>query len=134
MLIDSEKKLWAVFKSNASEDVHWQRIETGGTGRGIPDLNGCLHGREVWVELKFIKAGFKVGLSAMQCGWHLKRAAAGGRTGILVYKQQDNRLYIARGQHAKEVVNLGLKAPDPVWWYYEVDNFFALESYIFGSM
>jgi hypothetical protein len=32
--------------------VHWQSIESGATGGGIPDLNGCFAGVEVWIECK----------------------------------------------------------------------------------
>jgi hypothetical protein len=133
-MIDSEAKLWHTVKKLSSSAVHWQRIETGGTGRGIPDINGCRYGVDRWVELKFIKAGFKIGLSAEQCGWHLKRAAAGGTTGVLVYKKSEDRLYIANGRYAKAIIDHGLKAADPIWWYYDIDDFFSLESYIFGAM
>jgi Holliday junction resolvase len=112
-MIGSEKELWSVVKGGAS-DIHWQRIETGGTGRGIPDLNGCRQAIEVWVELKFIKGGFKVGLRPEQCGWLLRRAAVEGRCWILVFKQKDNLFYLAPGRKAREVVDKGLKA-DGVW-------------------
>ena len=42
--------------------MHVQRIETGGTGRGIPDFNACCEGTEFWVELKVVNSGKKIGL------------------------------------------------------------------------
>ena len=37
--------------------IHLQRIETGMTGAGVPDVNGCAKGKEFWVELKEIHSG-----------------------------------------------------------------------------
>lgn len=63
--------------------VHWQRIETGSTGRGIPDLNGCLAGCELWIENK--KADhWAVEIMPEQVGWIERRARAGGRVFIAV--------------------------------------------------
>lgn len=91
--------------------VHWQAVETGGTGRGIPDLNGCLRGVEFWVELKLVKRGLQVPLTPTQVAWHLRRARAGGRTWLLV--RWRDRLLLYRGSRAAEVAGLGVKAlPD----------------------
>ena len=62
----------------------WQAIETGGTGKGIPDSNFC-H-RECgdrWIEFKATD-GWVVDLSPEQIGWHKKRARYGGKTFIAV--------------------------------------------------
>lgn len=67
---------------------HWQAIETGGTGLGIPDSNYCVDGLEGWVEYKKTH-GFAIGLRPEQVGWHMKRARAGGLTTIAVRRQTE---------------------------------------------
>ena len=51
-----EKKLWLLVRDNL-KDFHLQRIETGMTGSGVPDVNGCYAGVEFWLELKDVPAG-----------------------------------------------------------------------------
>ena len=48
-----EKNLWLLMRTNLPS-IHLQRIETGMTGAGVPDVNGCAKGKEFWVELKEI--------------------------------------------------------------------------------
>jgi hypothetical protein len=62
---------------------HWQRIETGGTGRGIPDMNGCSDGVEVWIETK-VTPGWKVVIRPEQVAWAERRFRAGGRVFLAV--------------------------------------------------
>lgn len=69
-----EAGLWRAIKQNLPM-VHWQRIESGSTSQGIPDLNGCYQGHEVWLELK-AKRGV---LSKWQINWARQRRDAGGR-------------------------------------------------------
>jgi hypothetical protein len=77
--------------------VHWQAIETGGTGRGIPDLNGCLGGIEAWIELK----GPKTPMRPEQVAWIERRARAGGRVFIALRKPRDTLILLpARGARA----------------------------------
>jgi hypothetical protein len=64
-------------------EVHWQGIETGGTGRGIPDLNGCVGGVEFWIECKLTGA-WAVTFEIGQVAWLERRARAGGRTFVAV--------------------------------------------------
>lgn len=63
--------------------VHWQRIENGGLGRGTPDLNGCFNGVEVWIECKHAP-GWTVIMRAPQVAWLERRFRAGGRCLIAV--------------------------------------------------
>ncbi len=51
--------------------VHWSRIENI-AGTGIPDLNGCYMGREVWVELKMF-SGKQIQVRSSQLVWMTKR-------------------------------------------------------------
>jgi len=57
---------------------HFQRVETAGTGLGIPDLNYCARGTEGWLELKAMYEGWRVPLRPEQCAWHGQRIRAGG--------------------------------------------------------
>jgi hypothetical protein len=66
-LMPKESLLWKQLRVN-STGIHWQRIESGATASGIPDVNGCFEGREIWVELKVVR-GNKIG-SDGQCSVH----------------------------------------------------------------
>jgi len=101
-----EYSLWQNLKRNLKQPL-WQRIETGGTGRGIPDVFGVLEGHCCWVELK-IARGNKVNLSAEQVGWLIKFSRAGLRTFILVGTNKKT-MYLFLGEEAREVLDLGLK-------------------------
>lgn len=101
---------------------HFQRIETGGTGGGIPDTNyavtrpdkSCAHG---WIEYKQTD-GWTVPLETEQCGWIdrrwrmgcavwiavRRRAAAGPRRGPAV-----DELWFMPGAWAIPGVDTGLK-------------------------
>lgn len=70
--------------------AHWQRIETGGTGLGIPDLNYCVIGKEGWIELKHTTS-WKVRVRPDQCAWAERRARAGGRIFMAVRQQGAGR-------------------------------------------
>ncbi len=70
--------------------AHWQAIETGGTGLGIPDMNYCLEGCDGWIEAKSAEAwALKHPLSPEQCGWLERRLRAGGRAMLAVRKSYD---------------------------------------------
>ena len=96
---------------------HVQRIETGGTGLGIPDVNMCHGGYECWVELKIVK-GKKVLLDTQQVVWHYQRTRSGGRTFILardkydkVRKGKADTLYLWNGNVAQQVAEQGIAYP-----------------------
>lgn len=69
-------------------DGHWQAVETGGTGKGIPDSNYCIDGYEGWVEFKHTKH-WKVRIWPEQVAWMERRARQGGRVFIAVRRGQD---------------------------------------------
>jgi hypothetical protein len=96
---------------------HWQAIESGLTGGGIPDSNFCCGGIEGWVEHKATRT-LKVPIEADQVGWHLRRYRAGGRTFIAVRQRHSggprkgaaiDRLFLYPGAYAKEIMLYGLK-------------------------
>jgi hypothetical protein len=96
--------------------VHWQSIETGGTGKGVPDSNGCFEGHEFWVEFKQTSA-WAVNLKPEQIGWMARRARAGGRCLIAIRRkvQETKRLaavdelFLVEGAFAAELRVQGLR-------------------------
>lgn len=73
---------------------HWQAIETGGVGLGIPDSNFCIDGVEGWVEFKSTQ-GFKVRITAEQVSWIERRHRNGGRVFVAV-RRKDEELWLFR--------------------------------------
>lgn len=107
--------LRALFHTNLRA-FHWQAIESGLTGGGIPDSNYCCAGIEGWVEHKATKAN-KIVFRPDQIGWHLRRYRAGGRTFIAVRQRHSggprlgkpvDRLYLYPGRQVKDLVFRGL--------------------------
>ena len=115
----SESGFWSLWKSNISSLVHFQRIETGSTGLGIPDVNLCYRGAEVWVELKVTK-GWTCDLRPEQIAWHHRRTKADGKTFILTRRKNKgprigdiDQIYLHHGGQAIELGEHGLKV-EPV--------------------
>lgn len=115
-----------IFRDKLRDGFHWQSIETGGTGRGIPDSNFCCDGVEGWVEFKSTEA-WSVDLSPEQCGWHLSRQRHGGRTFVAVRRRHEggprkgegvDELWLYSGKWVRELLTNGLKCtvrPVGVW-------------------
>lgn len=105
---------------NIRKGFHWQAIESGLTGGGIPDSNFCSQGVEGWVECKWT-AGYQVTLDVDQVGWHMTRARRGGRTFIAVRRHcaagprrvAADELYLIPGIYAASAVELGLRGLPP---------------------
>jgi hypothetical protein len=97
---------------------HFQRIETGGTGRGIPDTNYALTGGITgWIEYKWTD-GWAVTLMPEQIGWLMRRARMGCRGWIAVRKQTPegprrgravDLLYMVPGEWAALAADHGLR-------------------------
>tara|TARA_R110000751_G_scaffold10438_1_gene38193 strand:- start:474 stop:854 length:381 start_codon:yes stop_codon:yes gene_type:complete len=102
-----ESAFWSLVNKNLS-NMHVQRIETGGTGRGIPDFNACCEGTEFWVELKVVNSGKKIGLRPEQIGWLVKRSMNGGRCFVLV-RTPEAEIYLYKGKDARQVADEGLR-------------------------
>ena len=90
--MSKEKNLWLLIRENLKH-IHLQRIETGMTGAGVPDVNGCAWGKEFWVELKEIHSGNKLTLRPMQVSWLAKRAMHGGQVFVMARKNDEIKLY-----------------------------------------
>lgn len=97
---------------------HWQSVETGLTGRGVPDSNYCYAGVEGWCEFKFTQ-GLAVPIRPEQIGWHMRRHRAGGRTFIVVRRTcaegprraAADELYLYTGADARDLRAVGLRMP-----------------------
>ena len=108
--MSKERNLWALLRDKIKE-VHWQRIETGITGSGIPDVNGCAKGKEFWIELKEVHSGNSLTLRPMQVAWLSKRAMNGGQVFVLARKNNQMKLYHIDGiERAQELVKNGYKS------------------------
>lgn len=108
--------LRSLFHTNLRIGFHWQAIESGLTGGGIPDSNYCTNSIEGWVEHKATSAN-KIVFRPDQVGWHLRRYRAGGRTFIAVRQRHSggprlglpvDRLYLFPGKLVKELATAGL--------------------------
>lgn len=103
-----ESQLWTLVKQHIPKDVHVQRIETGLTGKGVPDVNYCQKGKEIWIELKSIQ-GNKSQLSPFQIAWLHNRTKAGGNCYVLIKKKKEIRLF--KPKTLKEYKELNWNSP-----------------------
>lgn len=104
---------------------HWQRVETAGTGLGIPDLNYCYASHEGWLELKQCD-GWQCGLRPEQAAWIGRRIRAGGNVHIAVRRKHDggprrgegvDELYLFCGCKAQQLIvsKLMIVLPRGMW-------------------
>jgi hypothetical protein len=109
-----DARLRQLFEEHLRE-FHWQAIETGGTGRGIPDMNGCCEGTEVWIENK--RTGhWKIEITAEQSAWAERRIRAGGRCFVAVRRQfkKEDELWLYSGNSARALLDLPTDAVPPL--------------------
>lgn len=85
----ADGELHKFFKAHL-KGFHYQRIESGGTALGIPDLNYCGGGAEGWIENKWTSS-WKVKVRTEQVGWIEQRARYGGRVFIAVRQTGKDR-------------------------------------------
>lgn len=134
-----EKILWSLLKKHLPDKCDFQRIETGSTGLGIPDLNVCHEGQDVWIELKIVK-GRQVHLSPQQVAWHFRRWRAGGRTFILARDKADgvrkgkyDRIFIWPGNLGHDVLEKGVAA-EGGWVFESPFDWAAVNGVIFAKL
>lgn len=99
----------------------WQSVETGGTGRGVPDSNYCFpnpsggFGTEGWIEFKTTE-GYAVRLRPEQIAWMCRRARRGGRVFVAVRRwcsagprrEAADELWLVAGAGGPELLTVGL--------------------------
>jgi len=117
----SDGNLRPIFRQYLT-DIFWTSIETGSTGRGIPDSFGIIDSFTFWAEFKITEANALSTLFAEQVAWHLRYARCGGISFIIVRQRceagprreaRDN-LYIFRGREAAKLKASGLKGAKPL--------------------
>lgn len=109
----SEKNFWRTIKNNAdkclkSHDFDITRHEDT-TGKGVPDVSGCIDGDSFWAELKYLKFFPKRESTIVriehytqpQKDWLYNRGEAGGNAWLLV--KIDNEVFIF-GHHTAQIV------------------------------
>ena len=108
MSVDGNLK--KLFQSNVPG--HWQAIETIATTGGVPDLNVCRNGREVWVETKQTHA-WAVSFRPLQVSWIWSRVREGGNVWVAVrrWKRQDeaDELWLVHGALVRDLASHGLR-------------------------
>jgi Holliday junction resolvase len=106
----TEKQLWQLIKKN-SPDIFWQRLESGMTAPGIPDLFGCDEGAWAFVELKCVR-GRTINLTPNQVNWMRKADKAMVNARILAWRKDKNvdLFYIWDCHHAAAVAERGIGA------------------------
>ena len=113
----NEAKLFALLKKHLKK-VHFTRIESY-TENGIPDVNACLNGKEIWIELK-ANPSKDLGLSKWQRVWIAKRIKAGGTVFIMNRPQKELTLKIYSGSLVLEPRTSGyeplIAVKEPIDW------------------
>ena len=91
-----ESAFWGLIKAAMHRvcpvGMHFSRIENI-SGSGVPDVNMCKDGREMWIELK-IARGNQVLFQPSQLAWITQHVACGGNVFVLVRKNNEMRLYL----------------------------------------
>lgn len=108
-----EARFWDSIKSKMPKPRdRLDRIENS-ISFGLPDVNGCLDGEDVWVELKAPKAPFRpttplLGRSGnhplllTQINWYARQRQAGGIAFILL--RTDTHIFLVDGtKHADDI-------------------------------
>ncbi len=87
-----ESRLWAWLNKTKrifKKQLHLNRIENG-VMEGMADTEGCLHGRQFWIELKCEarpsnpSTKIKLRFEPAQLPWLNRRIGAGGRAFVLI--------------------------------------------------
>ena len=87
----------------------WNRIESGTTVAGVPDIHTIKNARPVWLELKIIRSN-RMKMRPAQPGWHIKYAKCGGRSWLVAYieSKELTALLFYRGTKIEELLQCGV--------------------------
>ena len=104
-----EKNLWSSLNQIQKTDpmMFLMRVESS-TINGIPDVNGCMNGVEIWLELKSGESK-NYGLSKYQINWHIERLSCGGNVFILLFTPKLKSLKILRLVHQAFILRQEIK-------------------------
>lgn len=99
----TETQMRTIIKRQFGMHMLIQRIESGGTCAGIPDL--FVYADEpAWVELKILKAR-KVPFRPGQFNWLTDYHDRGGLSLLICYRPQDMYWYVFQGEHIQRSYN-----------------------------
>ena len=105
--------LRAIFRDKLPT-IFWTSIETGGTGRGVPDSNFLARlsptkSIEGWIEFKRVDH-WKPTMRPEQIGWIDRRVRMNGRVFIgCRQRDHDDTLWLIHGRVIKELAMNGLR-------------------------
>lgn len=93
--ITSEKQFsaWLMRHINKIQHCHAVRVENS-VGNGIPDINCCVNGRDVWIETKI--GCETILLRPEQHAWMTRRAVAGGSAFIVSFCMIHDQVAVRR--------------------------------------
>jgi hypothetical protein len=83
----------------------WCSLESGMTGRGIPDANYCYNGIEGWIEFKS-SHHWRVKMRPGQIGWIERRIDHGGRAYVAV-RRDASELWLYHGAVVRRLQSEG---------------------------
>lgn len=115
--------LRSLFHDRLKEGFHWQAIETGGTGRGIPDSNYRSEYAEGWTEFKQTETQ-TCSLRPEQVSWIHRRIRLGGLVYVITRRNHNggprkgppvDELWIHFGVWVRELKMDGLLAAEPMY-------------------
>lgn len=89
-----------LLRRNLHKDGHWTRVENI-AGVGIPDINWCYKGKDIWIESKMVR-GQRITFEASQITWTKNRVKYGGDNWVLARKE--NNIYLARASVIHESI------------------------------
>jgi len=126
---NSEKGLWSYLNPKMKEAFgtkwHAERIETGATACGQPDVNYCLMGKENNIELKHATATNFCRLRPSQYQWMKRRLRAGKLCWILVELSHRKTWILISSAHCQTLIK---NPEEKVWvecamevWQNEID-------------
>ena len=123
----NESKLYALLKKHL-KDVHFTRIESH-TENGIPDVNACYNGKDIWVELKANNSK-DLGLSKWQIVWIMKRLKVGGTVFIINRPLLQRALKIYSGSIVREPIT---SDTEPLATFFDPIDWIALKDLLFTA-
>ena len=102
MAKNPESKLWKALRDGTRPlGVHWTRMESWASP-GVPDVNGCLNGKDFWVELKILTTKSDKKFPKWrphQIAWQTSRTSVGGCVWNLVHHPSSGQLLFMDGRN-----------------------------------
>lgn len=112
-----------IFRERLPE-AHWTSIETGGTGRGIPDSHFCFpDGSAGWIEYKLTGTS-KVAIRPEQAAWAMRQTRMSGFVMFAVRwkckagprRLPRDALYLVPGRNVTALMDAGLASSHAWSW------------------